>query len=177
MLYDTALLRTFTAVCDSVSFTKAANEVNLTQSAVSLHVKRLEEQVGNRSSSLQTSRRRWRSIRHSAVGGSLRSRNSTGPAAPGSSSFRAPAPPASSPRSMFSLCGRLNSGRMVMASPAAARSRGGAAEASRFRVRAAEEPQSFRRSRPSWRDDRQFLRAVLSKSLKKFEGDLIFKGH
>ncbi|MGB6428364.1 MAG: LysR family transcriptional regulator, partial [Methyloceanibacter sp.] len=48
MLYDTALLRTFVAICDAGSFTKAAREVNLTQSAVSLHVKRLEEQVGSR---------------------------------------------------------------------------------------------------------------------------------
>lgn len=48
MLYDTTLLRTFVAVCDCGSFTKAAREVNLTQSAVSLHVKRLEEQVGVR---------------------------------------------------------------------------------------------------------------------------------
>jgi molybdate transport repressor ModE-like protein len=47
MLYDTALLRTFVAVCDTGSFTKAAREVNLTQSAVSLHVKRLEDQVGS----------------------------------------------------------------------------------------------------------------------------------
>jgi DNA-binding transcriptional LysR family regulator len=48
MLYDTVLLRTFVAICDSGSFTKAAREVNLTQSAVSLHVKRLEQQVGSR---------------------------------------------------------------------------------------------------------------------------------
>jgi DNA-binding transcriptional LysR family regulator len=48
MLYDSSLLRTFVAVCDSGSFTKAAAEVNLTQSAVSLHVKRLEDQVGSR---------------------------------------------------------------------------------------------------------------------------------
>ncbi|MGB7126765.1 MAG: LysR substrate-binding domain-containing protein [Methylovirgula sp.] len=48
MLYDIVLLRTFAAVCDSGSFTKTAHEVNLTQSAVSLHVKRLEEQVGAR---------------------------------------------------------------------------------------------------------------------------------
>jgi DNA-binding transcriptional LysR family regulator len=46
MLYDTILLRTFAAVCDAGSFTKAARVVNLTQSAVSLHVKRLEERVG-----------------------------------------------------------------------------------------------------------------------------------
>jgi DNA-binding transcriptional LysR family regulator len=48
MLYDTVLLRTFVAVCEQGSFTKAAREVNLTQSAVSLHVKRLEDQVGSR---------------------------------------------------------------------------------------------------------------------------------
>jgi DNA-binding transcriptional LysR family regulator len=48
MLYDTVLLRTFVAVCDCGSFTGAAREVNLTQSAVSLHVKRLEEQVAAR---------------------------------------------------------------------------------------------------------------------------------
>jgi molybdate transport repressor ModE-like protein len=48
MLYDTVLLRTFVAICDSGSFTNAAREVNLTQSAVSLHVKRLEDQVGSR---------------------------------------------------------------------------------------------------------------------------------
>ena len=44
MLHDTVLLRTFAAICDAGSFTKAAREVNLTQSAVSLHVKRLEDQ-------------------------------------------------------------------------------------------------------------------------------------
>jgi DNA-binding transcriptional LysR family regulator len=48
MLYDTSLLRTFVAVCDTGSFTNAAREVNLTQSAVSLHVTRLEDQVGSR---------------------------------------------------------------------------------------------------------------------------------
>ena len=47
MLYDTVLLRTFAAICDFGSFTKAAREVSLTQSAVSLHIKRLEEQVGS----------------------------------------------------------------------------------------------------------------------------------
>ena len=48
MLYDTVLLRTFVAICDTGSFTRAAREVHLTQSAVSLHVKRLEDQVGSR---------------------------------------------------------------------------------------------------------------------------------
>ncbi len=46
MLYDTALLRTLVAISDCGSFTKAAGQVNLTQSAVSLHIKRLEDQVG-----------------------------------------------------------------------------------------------------------------------------------
>jgi len=45
-LFDTTLLRTFVAICDTGSFTNAAREVNLSQSAVSLHVKRLEDQVG-----------------------------------------------------------------------------------------------------------------------------------
>ncbi len=48
MLYDTVLLRTFAAICETRSFTKAARSVNLTQSAVSLHIKRLEAQVGLR---------------------------------------------------------------------------------------------------------------------------------
>jgi DNA-binding transcriptional LysR family regulator len=47
MLYDSMLLRTFVAVSDLGSFTKAALHVNLTQSAISLHIKRLEEQVGS----------------------------------------------------------------------------------------------------------------------------------
>ena len=46
MLFETSLLRSFVAICDTLSFTKAARLVNLTQSAVSLHVKRLEDQVG-----------------------------------------------------------------------------------------------------------------------------------
>ncbi len=48
MLFDTALLRTFVAVCVSRSFTKAARSVNFTRSAVSLHIKRLEDQIGLR---------------------------------------------------------------------------------------------------------------------------------
>lgn len=48
MLYETVLLRTFAAICDTRSFTKAARSVNLTRSAVSLHIKRLEDQVGLR---------------------------------------------------------------------------------------------------------------------------------
>jgi DNA-binding transcriptional LysR family regulator len=47
MIYETNLLRTFVAICDSGSFTKAAREANVTQAAVSLHVKRLEDQVGS----------------------------------------------------------------------------------------------------------------------------------
>ena len=45
---DIVLLRTFVAVVEANGFTRAAGFVNLTQSAVSLHIKRLEEQVGRR---------------------------------------------------------------------------------------------------------------------------------
>src|SRR5215472_4476137 len=48
MLLDIVLLRTFVAVVEANGFTRAAGFVNLTQSAVSLHIKRLEEQVGRR---------------------------------------------------------------------------------------------------------------------------------
>jgi DNA-binding transcriptional LysR family regulator len=48
MLFDIPLLRTLVAIADTASFTRAANQVHLTQSAISLHVKRLEERVGHR---------------------------------------------------------------------------------------------------------------------------------
>ena len=48
MLFETAQLRTFVAIVETGSFTKAAAKVNLTQSAVSLHIKRLEEQLMRR---------------------------------------------------------------------------------------------------------------------------------
>jgi len=48
MLLDIVLLRTFVAVVEAKGFTRAAGFVNLTQSAVSLHIKRLEKQVGRR---------------------------------------------------------------------------------------------------------------------------------
>ena len=48
MLLDIVLLRTFVAVVEAKGFTRAAGFVNLTQSAVSLHIKRLEEQIGRR---------------------------------------------------------------------------------------------------------------------------------
>jgi hypothetical protein len=48
MLLDIVLLRTFVAVVEAKGFTRAAGCVNLTQSAVSLHIKRLEEQIGRR---------------------------------------------------------------------------------------------------------------------------------
>ena len=48
MFLDIVLLRTFVAVVEAKGFTRAAGFVNLTQSAVSLHIKRLEEQVGRR---------------------------------------------------------------------------------------------------------------------------------
>jgi DNA-binding transcriptional LysR family regulator len=46
MMFDSMLLRTFQAVAQEASFTKAAGRLNLTQSAVSAHVRRLEDQAG-----------------------------------------------------------------------------------------------------------------------------------
>jgi len=43
---DTDQLRSFLAIVDLGSFTRAAERVNKTQSAVSMHVRRLEEQLG-----------------------------------------------------------------------------------------------------------------------------------
>ena len=43
---DSELLRTFLAVADAGSFTRGAERVSRTQSAVSLQIKRLEEQLG-----------------------------------------------------------------------------------------------------------------------------------
>ena len=48
MPLDIVLLRTFVAVVKAKGFTRAAGFVNLSQSTVSLHIKRLEEQVGRR---------------------------------------------------------------------------------------------------------------------------------
>ena len=45
-MLDTDQLRSFLAILDSGSFTKAAERVHKTQSAVSMHVRRLEEQLG-----------------------------------------------------------------------------------------------------------------------------------
>jgi DNA-binding transcriptional LysR family regulator len=45
MIFETAQLRTLVAIVETGSFTKAAAKVNLTQPAVSLHIKRLEDQV------------------------------------------------------------------------------------------------------------------------------------
>ena len=44
-MFDATLLRTFQVVAQEASFTKAADRLNLTQSAVSGHVRRLEEQA------------------------------------------------------------------------------------------------------------------------------------
>lgn len=44
-MYDPVLLKSFQVVAQEASFTKAAERLNLTQSAVSAHVKRLEEQL------------------------------------------------------------------------------------------------------------------------------------
>lgn len=45
MIFETAQLRTLVAIVETGSFTKAAGLVNLTQPAVSLHIKRLEDQL------------------------------------------------------------------------------------------------------------------------------------
>jgi DNA-binding Lrp family transcriptional regulator len=45
MLFEVTLLRSFQAVAQEASFTKAAERLNSTQSAVSSHVRRLEEQA------------------------------------------------------------------------------------------------------------------------------------
>lgn len=46
-MFDIPLLRTFEAVASLSSFTKAGQQVNLTQSAVSAHIRRLEDQTGS----------------------------------------------------------------------------------------------------------------------------------
>ena len=48
MIFETAQLRTLVAIVETGSFTKAASRVNLTQPAVSLHIKRLEDQLMRR---------------------------------------------------------------------------------------------------------------------------------
>jgi DNA-binding transcriptional LysR family regulator len=45
-MLDTDQLRSFLAIVDTGSFTRAAEQVHKTQSAVSMHVRRLEEQLG-----------------------------------------------------------------------------------------------------------------------------------
>src|ERR1017187_10948874 len=45
-MLDTDQLRSFLAIVDTGSFTRAAERVNRTQSAVSMHIRRLEEQLG-----------------------------------------------------------------------------------------------------------------------------------
>jgi len=45
-MLDTDQLRSFIAIVDTGSFTRAAERVNKTQSAVSMHIKRLEERLG-----------------------------------------------------------------------------------------------------------------------------------
>jgi DNA-binding transcriptional LysR family regulator len=45
-MLDTDQLRSFLAIVDTGSFTRAGERVNKTQSAVSMHIRRLEEQLG-----------------------------------------------------------------------------------------------------------------------------------
>ena len=54
-MLDTDQLRSFLAIVDTGSFTRAAERVNKTQSAVSMHVRRLEEQLG------------WRALRQAGA--------------------------------------------------------------------------------------------------------------
>src|SRR5665213_2149816 len=46
LMLDTDQLRSFLAIVDEGSFTRAAERVHKTQSAVSMHIRRLEEQLG-----------------------------------------------------------------------------------------------------------------------------------
>lgn len=48
MIFETAQLRSLVAIVETGSFTNAARKVNLTQPAVSLHIKRLEDQLMRR---------------------------------------------------------------------------------------------------------------------------------
>jgi DNA-binding transcriptional LysR family regulator len=48
MILDTTQLRALVAIAETGSFTRTAAQLNLTQSAVSLQMKRLEEQVGRK---------------------------------------------------------------------------------------------------------------------------------
>ena len=45
-MLDTDQLRSFLAIVDTGSFTRAADRVNKTQSAISMHIRRLEERLG-----------------------------------------------------------------------------------------------------------------------------------
>ncbi|MGN8135046.1 LysR substrate-binding domain-containing protein [Paraburkholderia sp. 22099] len=45
-MFDTVLLRSFVTVVQEGGFTRAANRLHLTQSAISAHLRRLEEQAG-----------------------------------------------------------------------------------------------------------------------------------
>ena len=45
-MFDALLLKTFVTVVDEEGFSRAAQKLHLTQSAISGHVRRLEEQVG-----------------------------------------------------------------------------------------------------------------------------------
>jgi DNA-binding transcriptional LysR family regulator len=55
MNLDTDLLRSFLAIVDTGNFTRAADRVGRTQSAISMQMKRLEETLGLRSSPSRSS--------------------------------------------------------------------------------------------------------------------------
>lgn len=48
MDFDPALLRAFVAIKETGSFTRAAERLHLSQSAISHQIRRLEEQAGTR---------------------------------------------------------------------------------------------------------------------------------
>lgn len=45
-MFDPLLLRSFVAIVEEGGFTRAAKRLHLTQSAVSGHLRRLEEEIG-----------------------------------------------------------------------------------------------------------------------------------
>ena len=47
-MFDTVLLRSLLAVADSGGFTRAAERLHLTQSAISAHIRRLESEAGQK---------------------------------------------------------------------------------------------------------------------------------
>jgi len=64
----TELLRTFVAVVDLRSFTKAAQSLGITQPAVSAQVKRLQQLLGGENPGLDADDCRWPSAGNPGIG-------------------------------------------------------------------------------------------------------------